>query len=375
MFFPLKFLQNHPVYRVHEIPESFLRMSIDATTFGSHLVPDWFQNGFEQSPKLRGKMQAVYDELSGHDRQYREAFYAAFLYDNEIQLLCDDVSLSPALKQPRFDSLHGCLHALMTHLYTSTLGTKSLVDALGGADMLDHYRQFIQRNGDSYVCPFCGLSHFRDPSDGRRESYDHWLFKKYYPAAAVNFRNLVPMCAECNESPNKGENDILYGDRQRRTRRRALFPYANCHGVDLVVSCVHPPSIVNLNGEWHVAVSARDESETGQTDTWKSVFNIQSRLAHHIALHQRVWFTEFLIERDLARATYDVTTVRSALSEHSDRLSLKLASHIQDGGFIKAAFFEFCTSNADDAVLMALGEIASSDVIRGRARMAEVAAG
>ncbi|QDT81999.1 hypothetical protein Mal35_54900 [Gimesia maris] len=370
MFFPLRFVSNHPIYRVHEIPETFLYKAIDATTFGNHLVPSWFRNAFDHSETLQNKMKAVFEKLQKHDRQFRIDFHLAFLSDNNVKELCDNKSLSPTLKQSCFKPVHDSLHTLMTHLYKPTLTTKGLSDAVGGVDVFDHYEKFIEENSSSYVCPFCGLNYYRDPENGRKEAYDHWLCQKNYPASAVNFKNLVPMCPECNESPNKGQVDVLYEDSECTKRRRVLYPYNHSHGVAIKIDCVKHPGISLPRGEWKVEVTAMDSAEEFQIDTWKTVFNIEDRLANYVARQQRKWYMYFLVDRDLALSGASPEDMRTRLEEEVRKLEFKLAAHLEEGGFIKAAFFAYCLLHADDTVLFALAKVAESHLIHTRAKMA-----
>lgn len=54
------------------------------------------------------------------------------------------------------------------------------------------------------VCVLCG-------GPLTQAAVDHWIGKAAYPLLAVCADNLLPVCGECNEAPNKGEKDIHTG--------------------------------------------------------------------------------------------------------------------------------------------------------------------
>lgn len=55
-----------------------------------------------------------------------------------------------------------------------------------------------------HVCVLCGGA-LTQPA------VDHWIRKGAYPLLAVCADNLLPICSECNEAPNKGEKDVHTG--------------------------------------------------------------------------------------------------------------------------------------------------------------------
>jgi hypothetical protein len=51
------------------------------------------------------------------------------------------------------------------------------------------------------ACVMCG-------AELRKAQVDHWVAKAAYPLLSVCADNLIPMCDECNEAPNKGKSPV-----------------------------------------------------------------------------------------------------------------------------------------------------------------------
>lgn len=51
------------------------------------------------------------------------------------------------------------------------------------------------------ICVLCG-------GELRLPAVDHWVCKSKFPLLAVCADNLLPICGECNEAPNKGQKDV-----------------------------------------------------------------------------------------------------------------------------------------------------------------------
>jgi hypothetical protein len=108
-----------------------------------------------------------------------------------------------------------CFHEIMRHIFVDRL-------------FEGKYNETHPMDKDSFVesldlllCPYCGDTYIRKSvrtAHGRvhevSPSLDHFLPKSIYPFLALNCYNLIPACAACNLSPNKGIADPLGADKR-----------------------------------------------------------------------------------------------------------------------------------------------------------------
>lgn len=123
------------------------------------------------------------------------------------------------------------------------------------------------------TCPFCNIERIMSPQETRQDQ-DHYLAKSIYPFAAVNMRNLVPMCRCCNRD-YKHDIDVLIGFGKQR--RRAFDPY-QAPGVGISLNKSIPfQGIDSMPAWWVDFVPASEESET-----WDQVFSIRTRYSRDV---------------------------------------------------------------------------------------------
>ncbi|RLD89272.1 MAG: hypothetical protein DRJ09_06835 [Bacteroidetes bacterium] len=84
-----------------------------------------------------------------------------------------------------------------------------------------HYKEFMKSNTEG-ICPFCGIHTIKENNHKYREVYDHYIPKAIYPFVSLNFKNLAPMCQECN-STYKGTKVPIEDDNKKR--KLAFYPY------------------------------------------------------------------------------------------------------------------------------------------------------
>jgi len=131
-----------------------------------------------------------------------------------------------------------------------------------------HY-DIIYRAVPYPVCPFCGCECFDAPSAPRHD-LDHYMAKDYYPFAAANLRNLVPIGDRCNSSYKRGQ-DIL--KRKDGSRRRSFDPYGDAA---ITISLDNSEPFAGVNGRiprWTIEFNQNIE----EVDTWDEVFHIRER--------------------------------------------------------------------------------------------------
>lgn len=63
MFFGLDLVPEHPVYRVHEALETFLRNAVTENVLREELFPEWFRSIIARSGTLREKFEEAFNSL------------------------------------------------------------------------------------------------------------------------------------------------------------------------------------------------------------------------------------------------------------------------------------------------------------------------
>ena len=161
---------------------------------------------------------------------------------------------------------------------------------INGKSLRDTHYAVIYEECPSRICPFCGLGHFRAPG-APRHALDHYMPITRYPFAGADFRNLPPMCSECN-SDFKKNVDILRDKRGRR--RRCIDPY---NGPVVKVSLLKslPFSGAVKNGirlpKWRIQLKCASQREA---ENWDRIFKVRERYERDVLDAEfRSWLEHF----------------------------------------------------------------------------------
>lgn len=359
MFFNLIFIPSHPIYQLQSAIECFFRHCITATEFEIECFPKWFRPVVEESNVLRGRFERIAEIIGRQDLPTRTHIFEVFKNNNQVQILCEDTSSSLLILDAKLSDLHDEVKDLFEHLYDKTTNTKVFRDSAKGRSVKDHYEKFREKN--DLVCPFCSSQYYPGVESGTRASYDHYLKRTIYPFAAVNFKNLVPMCEICNGPTNKGTKDILFTSPARKKRRQVFFPYSEYTEVRLDVRCTEKPSISN-KGRWNVATTPKRSKDVEKVDTWNAVFNVNRRLKDRLREQNRAWLLEFIGNR-FEYLRKNITTFRKGLRSEATKLSdLYYWRNIQDS-VLKSYFYSYLANDAKTEVIQSYCDIAKTRYI------------
>lgn len=362
MFFNLNFVETHRIYELQEALLSFFQRCASDTAYNLDCFPEWFQNTLATSDVLRERFQTIANLIQGQEEATRNHILAVFVNNNQIQELCENKNLPLEildLVEEEIDddntvNLAVEIKGLFDYLYKDVLKRQNLFGNNVNLSIRHHHEVF--RNENETVCPFCGINTYPDMKaeydedtgtyqdrTGKRSSYDHYLFKEYYPLAEVNFRNLVPMCDECNESPNKGSKDILFTTDERDIRREVFYPYNENGEVELSVLC-QDWSVYNIKGQWDANITPSNVEDAEKVETWNSVFNIFSRIANRVRGYNRHWLSQCL--HDLALEGCDIESLREKFRAEAEKWSHY--KKVTGDSIIKVAFFSYLAETATD---------------------------
>lgn len=355
MVYGLQWVANHPVYRLHEAVAFFVQTGLQQASFGDSCFPAWFKPIVDASPKLRRLFEDVFTRVRAEGVATRNSLEAAWECQDNVQVMCEGPHVALLECTFKTATLRAALNNLFEYLYKEALVGKTFEDAVGST-LSHHYQQF--RNLGQRVCPFCGLENYKDRKTDTRASYDHFLLRSRYPLAAVNFRNIIPMCDICNEAPNKGVKDVLFSDKGRTKRRAIQYPYGQIGGVTVSLTLTSPAQ-PGLPASWAVSTDAQVPAEAPRVNTWKSVFQIEKRYAARMGEASDTWIRDFLkIKAYSMRPSTEV--LRQDFLSYSDSLSSIDRVKETAEAPLRAAFFRFLATQVAPETLEGYSGISTS---------------
>jgi len=220
-------------------------------------------------------IEQVYNVFLTLDEATRTRLACAYRDNNRLEDLCIAQNGCEPFRYTDLKLIHPELSEVLQYffkkLFTDAIKLKAVTDRIGKIE--EHYKAFMALN-DEGKCPFCGLNDIKGQYARTRDAYDHFLPKDLYPFNSINFKNLAPMCHECNSS-NKGAKDPLH-HKDEGTRRRAFYPYSD-HAVSInpVLSLAHK-NFNKLKPE-DIEMEWEDLGDTEELYTWLDVFGIEHR--------------------------------------------------------------------------------------------------
>jgi len=251
---------------------------------------------FNQKLELKEIMESFfYSDTEGGDLFYEsveEIFYLFQKIDliqtnqlkewydanNNIEALCANKAEITPVTYNELNSFHKPLHDKIKKLFKNLygkkiIGLKAVTDKIGTIDQ--HYQEFMTVNTKG-KCPCCGLNSLKGVFHSKREAYDHYLPKGTYPFNAINFKNLIPICHECNSSYKLEKNPLYVVPNLTGGRRKAFYLYCN-HDISIDIT-------VNLNltrkdeiKPENIQLEFRADGYEEEIETWKEVFGIEER--------------------------------------------------------------------------------------------------
>jgi hypothetical protein len=230
---------------------------------------------------LHGPIRDIFNLFIALSPQQRQQISDWYDNNNDIEALCANdpqkLPVTYAEIQAINPDLEKELKAFCQSLFTNVIHLKSVSSRTAEID--SHYDAFVAEN-DEGKCPYCGYGDIRSQDNSTRDAYDHFLPKGTYPFNSVNFKNLAPMCHQCNSSYKLQKDPVRHIDPLHNadagTRRKAFFSYsaiASGIEIDLTLATseidkLRPPDITLT-----ISAPGRDE----EVEAWKDVFGIEER--------------------------------------------------------------------------------------------------
>ena len=316
---------------------------------------------FNAKSELKEIMESFYyDDTVGGDLFYEsieEIFYlfqkidsiqtnqlkAWYDANNNIELLCANTAGITPVTYSELETFHKALHDKIKKLFKNLygkkiIGLKAITDKIGKID--EHNKAFMEINTKG-KCPCCGLNSLKGIYHTKREAYDHYLPKGTYPFNSINFKNLIPLCHECNSSYKLEKNPLYTVPNPIEGRRKAFYLYTD-EDINIDVSVglnltrkdeIKPENIV-------IEFSAVGYEE--ELETWKEVFGIEERYkAECSAENDGIdWLEQIMDDRE----NYDTDEDKRISKEEALETLQKAKARkpFAEKRFLKLPFLEAC---------------------------------
>lgn len=260
---------------------------------------------------------------SFHLRLLRKAIYE----NNKIEELCEGAYtpisykyLESLFKQDFEVEMLGYIKTFCTKLYEKCLSLKPIYDRYG--KLKDYHDVLVQ---DDDRCHCCGNTTLVTKFDTVRNAFDHYLAKQTYPFVSVNFKNLVPLCYNCNSLYKRGKDVLFF----RGKRQKAFYPFTT-KSYDIKIQITFRPSVIYTKevkpADFDIQCTCVGHQE--ETNNWMRIYSIRKRYKSKCCNHT----FKVDLERIIDEASMHKRSVEESLSLLENNLE-------GDMNFLKVPFF------------------------------------
>lgn len=352
MLFPYIYIANHSIYTLQTwMDDLFLNVWCNAdpaVDYDIELLPNDLKeitleiarDARIKKDYLYGPIENVYKIFQTFDQPTKDLLAQAYRSNNSIEDLCKQQNGCNPYLYTTLHTLHGGLsdelEKFYKSLFTDVIHLNVVQAKIGKVDV--HYDNFVTVN-DERKCPFCGLNSIKGPNRSVRDAYDHYLPKDIYPFNSINFKNLAPMCHECNSSHKLRQDPII--NPTTHARRRAFYPYDTInYQIEIGIDFNH--NDINTLTEHHIQVTLTSPTHQDEVDTWKEVFGIEERYKEKCASKTdgKYWFIQATDEYHNYPA--EVKAIYSQPTWVQKMIDDANSNKFAVGNFIKAQYLEAC---------------------------------
>lgn len=315
-------LIDDPIFSLHQMTEHLVcQVWCNASREHScqELLMKEFEAAYLEYAWLKDDVDGVYAACIDLNDDERAEIREAFFINNDIEDLCDGGHEAIEMNAlPDVVSSH-MLPALKQFYY------KLLDRAKIPGDKLKYYNRLV---GEEYInCPCCGLSKMEPAESVFREDNDHFFPVSTYPFAAVNFKNLLPVCEKCNKKRKNTKTPQEHNG-------VAYYGFARRPDIEVTVNIVEDETVDYLKLKERDIELAYSE-DTNKNSTWNYLFGINERYNKEIrdfsyselrALKNRIY-----LNKDINKGnSYDAVIDFEINNYDSDKY--------KESKFLKAAF-------------------------------------
>ena len=193
-----------------------------------------------------------------------------------------------------------------------------------------YYKQLV---GRSSICRLCGINKVLTKFHKHRSALDHFLPRKYFPFASINFKNLVPICDTCNSKYKLGENPILKilnkGTTREQVRRvKAFYPFRT-ESPDIQISITFNKTFSSNIEPEDIEIELSCAGNDEQIESWDRLFGIKENYLAACCTDEMYNFYE---EQYIADMNYG--------KSHDEYIDSLNSNKFADMNFLKIPFLE-----------------------------------
>lgn len=295
MIYFYKTLSPHKIENLQKYLEHFFAQ-LFTDSFPTYTHADFITANFQAT--IDANQVQVDDKLKAIHKAYMKLLPAkrtvvknAFRNNSDTEGICSGI-----VKPYKYTDLpKGIVKPLKTfydELWDSILGYANVVARCG--TLKEHFNQFRKKNKNS-VCPFCGIDGLLNEFDDLKNAYDHYIPQKKYPFCSVLFKNLSPICDQCNKSGNKGSKDIPFKPKTK-VQRPLYFPYARIANHKIKVAINSTSTDLKKNSSWTLNIDCVPAANTNMKEAWNDIFNIEKRYKAIIKKGSQHWANKIIQE-------------------------------------------------------------------------------
>jgi len=321
MIFKYQFV-NHDAELLHELAKHIvLDIWCNANgNFSINLITE--DNDFRKKVNRTGRylknpIEEIFNICKNFSSQQKNYIRNAFEKNNQIEALCNN-SVNPIfyndLTINTNENFSKEVKTFFNNLYEKVFNGKPFF-------LKKHYDEFFKINEP--LCPFCGLNSLEKDSSNHRDDYDHYLPKDEYPFNAVNLRNLLPMCSDCNKKWKKIKNPIF----SESIKKSFYYFGVNESDIRVIINIVDIKTCT-------IEVSFVSTTMQEEVNSWDRLFSLSRRYKDDVICHNNIglgWIRE-IDGRRFRDANFDIQN--EIYYAEKDKLSNK--------NFIKAPFLRAC---------------------------------
>ena len=289
---------------------------------------------------LYGPIRDIFDLFKNLSEQQRQQISGWYDNNNDIEALCANdpqkVPITYADIQAINPDLERALKAFCQSLFTNVIHLKAVTSRTANID--SHYDAFVTEN-DEGKCPYCGYGDIKGQHHSKREAYDHFLPKGTYPFNSINFRNLAPMCHDCNSSYKLQKDPVWHIDPLHNAnvgaRRKAFYSYSATVS-NIAIDLTLATSQINRLGPDDITLTLSAPGRDEEVEAWQDIFGIEERYKAKCCAKNdgMVWLSRIIEECE----NYGLTPAQ--MLEAEILVAEKKPWH--DANFLKKSFLLAC---------------------------------
>ena len=288
---------------------------------------------YDNCPKLRTTLKQVHSNYISVSNKEKYLIFESAINSSDIGGICNATILIGHIDD--FTApLGNAIHNLFRYLYYQLPDTKIFKNLYG--DLITHYNNLKRLNRKIKMCPFCGMLPVKPLNSSTRQTYDHYLPLSKYPFLALNTKNLVPTCKDCNED-HKKDKDVLYRNKARTLRRKLIYPFGHYNYTPIIIFKgynFNPTTLEITNCS--VQVSNTEGVFRREFQSWDEIYELNYRYKITVIDDSKEWYEEYL--DFVSQKQIDETYVSEDLS-YKDYLNALKTIESTSNSFLKRPFF------------------------------------